>query len=341
MNVLDINDARWGDFARSQPDALPFHHPAWSALLADCYGYEPFALALVESTGKVIAGLPLLELRKPFGGRQWISLPFTDYCPPLAADNTARCEMVDALADVQMTKGISQLLVRSSVDGPRATLRQCGVIHTLQLTADPEATYRTFKKSQVRASIAKAERQGVTVRRGESLTDLVDVFYGLHLQTRRRLGVPVQPRRFFRLVWERMIASGLGFVLLAYVDNVPVAGGVFFTWNGTIIYKFGASNPAFWSVYPNNLLLWDAIRWGCENGYRIFDFGRTDLDNQGLRTFKNGWGTKEEPLVYSSFGGVDASSGRGRLNEMLGTVIRRSPPWVCRVVGETLYKYAA
>jgi lipid II:glycine glycyltransferase (peptidoglycan interpeptide bridge formation enzyme) len=72
--------------------------------------------------------------------------------------------------------------------------------------------------------------------------------------------------------------------LLAYADSKAVAGEVFLNWNRILTYKFSASDPAHWPSRPNHALLWHAIRRGCENGYRLFDWGK-DLDDTGLRTF--------------------------------------------------------
>ena len=85
------------------------------------------------------------------------------------------------------------------------------------------------------------------VVRGESAAD-VETFYRLHLQTRRRLGVPVQPRRFFALLLERVIRTGLGFVLTAHRDNVPVAGALFCAWNGTVMCKYSARADGFTKI---------------------------------------------------------------------------------------------
>ena len=90
---------------------------------------------------------------------------------------------------------------------------------------------------------------------------------------------------------------------------------------------------------PNNLLLWTAIRWGCENGYVLFDMGRTDLDDTGLRAFKSGWGAREMPLAYSTLSPEPLQSVTGRLMPIMQTVIRNSPLWVCRATGELLYKH--
>ena len=57
-----------------------------------------------------------------------------------------------------------------------------------------------------------------------------------------------------------------------------------------MIYKFGASDHNAWPQRPNHALFWSAIRWACDNNLSLYDFGRANLDNEGLRTFKSNWG---------------------------------------------------
>lgn len=342
--TLELDDARWWQFVAASSEATPFHHPAWARLLAACYGYQPAALALPDASGAIGAGLPVVEVQAPLKGRRWISLPFTDHCRPLGADGPEQADLVGALDAARRAAGVAALEVRADLAVPPARGRAVAVLHTLRLQPDAQAVFRTFHRSQVQRNIARAERDGITVRRGDAPGDLSRIFYGLHLRTRQRQGTPVQPRRFFDLLWRRVLDPGLGFVLLAYAGDTPIAGAVFLHWNRTIIYKYGASDPAYWKLRPNNLIFWTAIRWGCEQGYRTFDFGRTDLDNQGLRDFKRGWGAEERPLVYSALADRPAPQRDhrpGPSGRTLAAVIRRSPPWVCRVLGECLYKYAA
>jgi lipid II:glycine glycyltransferase (peptidoglycan interpeptide bridge formation enzyme) len=215
------------------------------------------------------------------------------------------------------------------------------VTHTLELGPDPDAIFAGFHRSQVQRNIRKATRGPLTLRHADNETDVSEAFYRLHLETRRRQGVPVQPRRFFRLLWTKILDRGLGFATLAFTGQVPVAGGVFLASNGTVTYKYGASDARFLDLRPNHLVFWDAIRWSCEQGYRTFDFGRTDFENGTLRDFKGRWGAEERPLRYSSVGGGAPSPAPGRAVRAVGALIRRSPPWVCRGLGEALYKYAA
>src|SRR5205085_8450387 len=131
---------------------------------------------------------------------------FTDACAPLARSLAARRRLAAELP--------RRLELRGPLEGDGLVSRVRGVTHLLEL-GDLESVRAGFR-AQMRRNVTRAERAGVVVRRGETRTDLTDTFYELHLRTRRRQGVPVQPRRFFRLLWDDVLARGLGTVLIAY-----------------------------------------------------------------------------------------------------------------------------
>jgi len=154
--------------------------------------------------------------------------------------------------------------------------------------------------------------------------------------------VPVQPRRFFELLWSELAGSGSAFILLADAGGrEAVAGALFLTGLGTTIYKFGASELDSLPLRPNHLIFWTAIQEACARGDDRFDFGRSDLDNPGLRAFKSGWGADERPLRYSTLAPGAGEGAGGLASRALSVAIRRGPPWVCRRTGEALYRYAA
>jgi CelD/BcsL family acetyltransferase involved in cellulose biosynthesis len=340
MIRFKIEDPRWLEFVSAHESATAFHHPEWAALLADCYRYRAFALALDDGVGRIVAGVPVLDVSNRLMGRRWVSLPYTDACPPLIVRAGSAEELVARLGDERKRHGISQFELRWDLPGVERCLSGA-VRHVLPLAADPEQTKSGFKPT-VRRNVDQALEAGVTIRRADSADDLIATFYGLQVLTRRRQGIPVQPRRYFLRLWQRILEPGLGFCLLAYRGRELVAGAVFLAWKSTVLYKYGASDERHLGLRPNHLLLWEAIRWSCANGYTALDFGRTDFDNQGLRHFKDSWGAREEPLAYSVFG--DSARGRpspARAASTLSSLIRRSPPAVCRAAGELLYRYAA
>ena len=168
-------------------------------------------------------------------------------------------------------------------------------------TSQPGSTslFAALDRSQVQRGIKRSRRDGVAIRRGDQERDLTEIFYDLHLHTRRRHGIPVQPRRFFELLWRRILEPGHGFLSLAYSGRIPVAGAVFLIGRETLTYKYSASRPEFWRVRPNHALIWHAMEWACANGFRTFDFGLTHFPNRGLRDFKRRWAAREEVLHRS------------------------------------------
>jgi len=334
--LVDAADAAWREFLLSHPDALPYHHPAWLDTLADVYGYEPLAAVVRSPEGEVLGGTPLVQLGGRLRSRRWVSLPFTDFCPPLAALGVPDRTLAAGIDELRRAHEISSFEIRAPLDGcGAAELR--GVRHQLAL-GDPDTLFAEFR-SQVRRNIRKAQAAGLEVRRGESQEELVRTYFDLHADTRRRLGVPPQPRRFFEALWRHVVEPGLGFLLLARHEGTAVAGAVFLEWNGRIVYKYGASDRRHWPLRPNNLLFWECICTGSESGAKTLDFGRSDLEDEGLRAFKRSWGAHEEELAYTTLG--EARSGSGAAAQLLRPVFRATPAWFGRMVGAAFYRLAA
>ena len=109
----------------------------------------------------------------------------------------------------------------------------------------------------------------------------------------------------------------------------------------TFTAKYSASDQTALASRPNNILQWEAIKHGLASGLDVFDFGRTDIAQTGLRDFKLSWGCREELLLYSTIGRDREASASGALSSALGAVIRHSPAGFCKLVGNALYRYAA
>ena len=332
MRTLAIEDRSWREFVESRPGATIFHHPAWARLLSECYGYRALVLA-EDQGGAIVSGIPALVVGMPFAARRWVSLPFTDHCPPLDGDCV---DLPGALNELARASAFDMLELRASPSGAEGV--PAFVRHELAVTGDTRAHWKQLRRNH-RRSIEDAAEAGVRVERGTDAADM-ETFYRIHVQTRRRLGVPVQPRRFFRLFHERIVRAGLGFVLTAYLGDAAVASAVCCAWNGTLVVKYSGRADGFEKVDAIHQLFWSAIRWASENGCHTVDLGRTNVEQARLRSFKVGWGTREEPLSYSYFGRTPRPSSH-RVERAMSSVIQRSSPWVCRALGEVFYKYAA
>jgi len=339
--VDPVTDARWRDLLPLASEAGPFHHPAWLALLSRSYGYPMRACCVLDDAGNAVAGLPLAlvggTLRRP----RLAALPFSDHCVPVVAgdDPAARARLLAALDELRRELGLA-LELRAPIDAAGAQAVESFWLHEIALEPDSEAVIARFRrKSQIMRGARRAEREGLTAERRTDAGALAE-FYGLHVGTRRRQGVPTQPRSFI-LRFAELFDLGLGFVMLVRDGERPVAAAVFLACNGRLIYKYGASDPAALGKRPNNLLFLEAISWGCENGMRSLDLGRTDLGHESLREFKLSWGAEETTLSYYELTDAERRPSEGPgLAGRAAPLIRRSPPVVSRLIGEALYRYA-
>ena len=330
--------SEWQDYVESHPESTTFHHRAWIELLMEQYG---FALHLfgVKQAGQITAAVPFLETKKPWGTKKLISLPFTDYMRVLADDENSLRRLLDGLRDEPFERYRAVVL---RTDRPLGLTAETGhwLRHEIPINLPFETITSRFSSS-TRANIQKAKKRGLRFVQSSD-ADAMAAFYRLHLATRIKHGVPIQPKRFFTRFHERIIRPGLCYIALVTKNDHPISTAVNLTFNKTVIFKYLASDPRALSDRPNELLDSSVIRLANEQGYETIDFGRSDSRNEGLSHYKRKWGAIENELSYEYLIGQPSPPPADEpLSERIASsVIRRSPAFVCRSLGEVLYKYS-
>ncbi|MEM4396768.1 MAG: GNAT family N-acetyltransferase [Candidatus Woesearchaeota archaeon] len=321
-----------------------FISPFWLNVLKKTYGLRIVLIQYVNhdrngikifdyQLDNVKINFPYLPLVRNKSYSKLISLPFTDY---VNIDNDILKVIANSLLE---TYPNSIVEIRTSINDEKFEKKLIGYSHKLYLYDAIDNIYKKFKLTQVQQPIQKAFKEGLTYEISDDIQS-VENFYKLHLITRRKLGIPIQPKKFFFHIWNEIIKNGYGFIVLVYKNSKVISSGIFLGTGNTLIYKFSASNPEYLRLRPNNLMLWTAIQEAKRRGYSVFDFGRTEIENEGLRKFKLGWGTIEEPLYYSYYPQApDDTKFKWIKNKIVAPIIRNSPKFVCRLSGELFYKY--
>jgi hypothetical protein len=90
------------------------------------------------------------------------------------------------------------------------------------------------------------------------------------------------------------------------------------------------------------LLYWAMLEYGCEKGYKKFDFGRSTPD-EGTYNFKAQWGARPEPLNWVNIQ-LNGDRPENVITEdpkfqMASRIWRRLPVSVTRGVGPRIRKY--
>lgn len=344
-SIEEINARQWEDFTLRHPQASLYHLPDWHEVIDQAYGRPARYLALKGPDGQIRAGLPYAAVGNPLlGGRRLVAYPYSDHCDPLIDAPEQLPPLLAAFQERAREHGTDRLEIRgwrcSAIDSaPEPESGYCNF--SLELDEEPDALFKRFHPSCVQRAVRKAERSQVEAIEGDSLEDL-QKFYRLHVRTRKRLGAPVQPWRFFDLLWRRMRPSNRLTLLLARCQGRTAAAMVLLRFRQTLYYKFGASDPRWLRLRPNHLLFWNAIRMAAESGCRSFELGRTAVGNRGLMQFKSRWAASRTPLRY--FTKPDGSAAfekleGGRTAALASAAIRRMPPSVLRGLSGMIYRY--
>jgi Acetyltransferase (GNAT) domain len=352
VGVESTREPRWTAFVEGRPDALVYHHPAWIEVLAETYGYEEASLAALDRDGAVRAILPLFRRRGFLSGRRLTSLPHTPHAGPIG-DADAVAAVLQAAVDVAREDPRVRLQVKSPRSDlatlvPEVEQEPWEPTYVLGLPEDVAALRfgSSRNHTRIKGKVTQSSRKGVAVRPAESDADL-RAWYRLYLATMRRHAVPPRPYRFFDVAWRVLQPIGMMRVLVAEQGNGPsatlVAGSVFLTANGTIIYRFNGSRREMLNLNPNDAIQWHAIHEATREGFRRYDFGEVEIGNESLAMFKSKWGAVAEPLFrYGYPAAHELERGVLRRNGLVRSaaqaVWRRLPLSATEAIGDQLYK---
>lgn len=344
VNPLELT--QWDDLVGNLPGYNAFHSQGWAAVLYETYQHQPMYLCSMEG-GKLDAVLPLVEVNTWLRPKRGICLPFTDECAPLLRESSPRVEgtgreLFDAALQLGRAREWKSLEVRGRCPSWETLPVSISCYsHVLDLRPTEVALFGSFESS-VRRAIRKGASQQVHVRT-ESDCGAVMAYYQLHCKTRRRHGLPPQPRSFFRAIHRHLIEKGQGFIVLAEHRGCPVAGAVFLISGKRAIFKFGASDEEFQHLRGNNLVMWHAIQQLKSAGAESLSFGRTALGNEGLRKFKLGWNAREEMVQYLKYDLVSETPlvEVDKTEGVHNTFFRFLPTWLSEKAGSLIYPHIA
>ncbi|OGV51407.1 MAG: hypothetical protein A2017_14870 [Lentisphaerae bacterium GWF2_44_16] len=304
MNVellSTILEGQYTSFIEGSSDASIYHSLEWRDVLLASYGFYHRCLIALEN-GAVRGALPIFEVNSLLRGRRGISMPFSHMVPLLANDVKTMDALLAAARDMVSEKKMSYIELRHGVPLDKPFCQDICNYNISRLDLKKKSLDHVWKsfRTAIRNQTRKAEKNGIETKVAES-SDEYRVFYELEAETRKFQGMPIYPLSLFLNIYEKLHKAGKSRLELAYYNGKPIAGAMAFFSNGKAIYAYGSSRKdrEYMSLCPNNILVWDLIKYSYNTGCEIFDFGSTFIQNEGLLHFKKQWGTETVPLYYS------------------------------------------
>jgi FemAB-related protein (PEP-CTERM system-associated) len=185
-------------------------------------------------------------------------------------------------------------LAGSSTGAPQMTSTKVRMLLDMPQSAD--SLFKSFP-AKLRSQIRKPTKENCAVREGAH--ELVDDFYRILSRNMRDLGSPVEPKQTFHNAIDEY--PGLTRIFVVNWKNIPVACSFIFGFKNRIVNRWASTNRDYKRIAPNMLLYWRMLEYAIENGYSVFDFGRSTI-GESTYNFKAQWGAKPHELFWYRYG---------------------------------------
>lgn len=308
FTIVDVSHLGWDAFVAAHSQGTIFHTSTMIDAMAATPGLEPLSLACVNSAGEIVAMLVSVHV-KTLKAMHSMSSRAIQFATPLCVcgpEGAAALSELIKLHDAQMR--FRSLFVEVRCVHPpaceRNPLLESGYLHCdyinyeVDLTLGEKQLWKNVDKG-MRQKINSSTRKGVKIVDGESAEDLAQM-YRLLEESYGRVRVPLAPRELFEAVLANLPSESVR-IRTAILDGRPVASIISLLYAGRVFSWYGGTQR-IQGVSPFACIVWDDIKWSCENGMSVYDFGGAGWPNEdyGPRRFK------------ASFGGNEVRHGRYR-----------------------------
>lgn len=162
--------------------------------------------------------------------------------------------------------------------------------HSLNLSDGFDAVYKKWTKGHASAA-RKARKEGVLISCASSLEDWQS-YFRVYEDSLKRWAEKVSSRYAWGLFEEmfRRSSPNIKLWLSLYHDTV-IAGALVFYAKKHAVYWHGAALAQYFNLRPVNLLMYEAIKYACKQGYSWFDFNPSG-GHEGVKAFKKSFGAE-------------------------------------------------
>ena|ERR1043166_3067995 len=287
------NEPAYQEYVDRHPEATLFHGLEWGNAVQATFKHRPFYV-VARREAKIVGVLPLFEIKGLLGSRFMMSMPYATYGGVLSDDSKAAANLIDIARQLAKARSASCIELRSvHASDPSSPLRHTHATFRRELPDRPEAVLEMIPRKARAAARRAEERYGLEVEFGDHG---LKALWRHYARSMRRLGSPNYPLRFFRA----LIAKTDHCVQIVRYRKRPVAGLLTFFHRATAMpYFIGLDERR--DIYGlSNFVYWQSMMDAVQRGCRIYDFGRTRIDNTGPFEFKRSFGFEPKMLEYQT-----------------------------------------
>lgn len=330
----EFDEICWNEFVDRHPGATFYHQYSLLALLEHQFGHKAYRFVAYYND-EIVGVLPMLRQTSRLFGDFCSSIPFFNYGGALESAAGVREALMQYARQVLLREGVSYCEFRDSEPMPDWPLKTDKVIMQLALPATIAELDQAIG-TKLRAQIKRPQRENPEVRIGG--LELLDDFYCVFTENMRDLGTPVYQRSFFAELLRNYSSAVL---VVVYLRGKPVSTGFLLGYRDTLEIPWASTLRSANKYSMNMLLYWSVLSYAIEQGYKVFDFGRSSKD-AGTYKFKAQWGAKELPCYWHY--GLAEGEELPQLNpnnpkyKLMISIWQRLPVWLVNIIGPFIVK---
>jgi FemAB-related protein (PEP-CTERM system-associated) len=284
-------EREWDRFVTAAPSGTIFHLSGWTRVVESNLGHRQFRLT-ARRGGEITGVFPISWVRNPLFGNCLVSSPLAVYGGICADDAESYVALLQAGRELAERLGAQYLEMRNRTELFPSTLpgRDLYVTFTQDLTPGPEKLLKALPRD-TRYAVRKGQKAGLTW-----CEDLADAeFYEIYAQSVHRLGTPVFSRHLFTSLRREFGKQVRLFGVRK--GGTAIAGVLCLYFRDQVLPYYGGALAEHYKDSPNNFMYWNLLAQSCEEGFGVFDFGRSKRGT-GSFEFKSAWSMEVSELQY-------------------------------------------
>ena len=298
IDEIDIQD--WRSFVLNHFNGNIFQTPEYYKVLEQSQEFEPIFIGAFQN--KSLTGILLGVIQSE--NIKYIK-PLTSRCivwgGPLAYDNEIAKHLLHTLNST-ISKRVLYAQFRNikSVKYLDKSFLAAGYEYEnhldilIDLRKGSEVLWNEMNKNR-RKEIKKGLKKGVYVdiiNLNEDPSSNLEELYRILKLLYKKIGLPFPSINFFENAIKIFEPIGFMKTFVAKFSGKIIGFRMVLIYKDLIYDWYAASDPKYLEYRPNDILPWEIIKWGSENGYETFDFGGAGKPNEqyGVREYKERFG---------------------------------------------------
>ncbi len=299
--VRSLDKSRWRNFVSEHPQGNIFQTPEMFKVFSRIDDYNPELWAVVNSKGGVLAlFLPVeITINKLFKSLTTRAIVYGSVLCDEGQDGKASLELLLRAynREIHQPPIFTELRNLYDMNAVQSIFLRCGykfeehLNYLIDISRPVEEIFQTIGK-RTRKNIRRGINQGRVLIEEVSDRKQLNASVKLIQDTYRLAKVPLAGRLLFEAVFDQLVPKGMARFTLASVDENPAAASVELLYKDVVYGWYSGLDRSYSSYNPNELLMWNILKWGAENGFQIYDFGGAGKPGEeyGVRDFKAKFG---------------------------------------------------